>query len=482
VRQTLRLALLFAGLFVAILVVHQQVRLQAAEFLLTGAYTPQAALAEWQKAGYGTRLLLELFTGGALVTLALSSLRMAQGHGQRSMASSAEALPPLTAALKDLKDQEATQRQEKRAAIAQVSEMRAIQSTILEGISSGVVTVDGEGLLATCNPAACAILDWRAQPPIGRPASDLFRGGLPGDLIDPAAPPRRVEFIWRPMGGQPKHLGLSLSPIQTPAGRLTAVLFTDLTQVKRLKRQVELRRHLAQLGEVSAGIAHEFRNNMGAVLGYARLIAHDTPMGSPTREVVDAMTAELTGMEHLIRDLLDFSRKDELNLSRVEPAALVRHAAEVAAADFDVEVTLCLGTDLPPLNADEARLRQGLINLVRNACEAVQVLPEGTARVTVTAQAEAGAEGRPAEWLSISVADNGPGVDDAQRAKIFLPFFTTKESGTGMGLPHVHKTVTAHGGDVTLIPTPGGGATFRLRLPTVHRRSGPPPEAPEDVL
>lgn len=480
-RQTLRLALLFAGLFFAILVVHQQVRLEAADFLLTAAYTPASALAEWHKAGYGTRVLLELFTGGALVTLILSSLRMAQGHGQRAMNPS-EALPPLTAVLKDLKDQEETQRQEKRAAIAQVSEIRAIQSTILEGISSGVVTVDGEGRLATCNPAAAAILEWRGIPPVGRPVADLFRGALPGDLIDPAAPPRRVEFIWRPPGAQPKHLGLSLSPIQTPAGRLTAVLFTDLTQVKRLKRQVEMRRHLAQLGEVSAGIAHEFRNNMGAVLGYARLIAHDTPADSPTREVVDAMMAELTGMEYLIRDLLDFSRKDELNLSRVEPAALVRHAVEVARAEFDGEVTLCLGTDLPQLSADEVRLRQAVINLVRNACEAVRDVPDGAGRVTVTAQAEAGAEGRPAEWVSVSVADNGPGVADGLRPKIFLPFFTTKETGTGMGLPHVHKTVTAHGGDVTLIPTPGGGATFRLRLPTVHRRPGPPPEAPEDVL
>jgi signal transduction histidine kinase len=481
VRQTLRLGALFAGLFVAILVVHQQVRLEAADFLLTGTYTPESVLSEWHRAGYATRVLLQVFAAGAFVALAFSYLRMAQGHGERAM-TAPEALPPLTAVLKDLKDQEETQRQEKTAAIAQVSEIRAIQSTILEGISSGVVTVDGEGRLATCNPAACAILEWRAAPPLGRPVADLFRGGLPKDLIDPAAAPRRVEFIWRPSGAQPKHLGLSLSPIQTPAGRLTAVLFTDLTQVKRLKRQVEMRRHLAQLGEVSAGIAHEFRNNMGAVLGYARLIAHDTPEGSPTREVVAAMTAELTGMEHLIRDLLDFSRKDELNLSRVEVAPLVRHAVEVARADFEAEVVLCLALDLPPLNADEARLRQSVINLVRNACEAVRERPQGAGRVTVTAQAEAGAEGRPGEWATVSVADNGPGVDPALRPKIFLPFFTTKKSGTGMGLPHVHKTVTAHGGDVTLIPTPGGGATFRLRLPTVHRRPGQLPEAPEDVL
>jgi signal transduction histidine kinase len=480
VRQIFRLALIFGGLLVAILLVHQAVQIRAAEYIITSA-DPSASLDEWRRAGDGTGLLLRMFTAGALIMLLSAYFRVLQGHDHRP-ADSMEAMQPLADALLDLKAREQAQRQEKRAAVAQMHEMRAIHATLLEGISTGVVTVDMQGRLATCNPAARAILHWPGPEPVGQPVEDVFRGCLPPGLETPGPRARRVEFTWRPPGLAAKHLGLSLSPIDTPAGRLTAMLFTDLTEMKRLKRQVEMRRHLAQLGEVSAGIAHEFRNNMGAVVGYARLIAKDLPDDGPAREVVEAMMGELTGMEHLIRDLLDFSRKEELQPAPVPVADLLRHAAEVGAADFEVDLQVRAEAGLPDLWADEARLRQSLINLVRNACEAARAAhPAGSPRVRVSAAAEpAEAEGAPPEWVAVTVADNGPGVAPNSRPKIFLPFFTTKESGTGMGLAHVHKTVTAHGGDVTLIDVPEGGAAFRLRLPTVHRPGGTAPGTGEE--
>jgi len=480
VRQILRLGLIFGGLLVAILVVHQAVRIEAANYIITSP-DPLAA-AEWRHAGEGTRLLLQLFTAGALITLLTRYLRVLQGHDYRPT-TSLEAMQPLTDVLKDLKAREQVQREEKREALAQVHEIRAIHNALLEGIATGVVTVDREGRLATCNPAACAILGWPGAPPLGRPVRELFRDCLPPRLTVPEAVSRRAEFVWRPPGRVPRHLGLSLSPIRTPAGPLTAMLFTDLTEMKRLKRQVEMRRHLAQLGEVSAGIAHEFRNNMGAVLGYARLIAKDTPEGGPTRDVVQAMMGELEGMERLIRSLLDFSRNEDLHLAPVAVEPLVRQAAEVGSADFPARVSVRVEPDLPDLAADEGRLRQSLINLVRNACEAACAGPdpEPWVEVDVAAEPASGATGGP-EWITVTVADNGPGVDPKIRPKMFLPFFTTRETGTGMGLAHVHKTVTAHGGDVTLLETPPPGATFRVRLPTVHRPAGHPPAPGEEVV
>jgi signal transduction histidine kinase len=481
VRQIFRLALIFGALLVAIFVVHQAIRIQAAEYIITSP-DPAASAAEWRRAGEGTRLLLQLFTAGALIMLLSSYLRVLQGHDHRP-ASSLEAMQPLTDALLDLKAREQAQRQEKRAAVAQMHEMRAIHATLLEGITTGVVTVDLQGRLATCNPSARAILNWSGPEPVGRPVGEVFRGCLPPGLESPGPTARRVEFTWRPPGLAPKHLGLSLSPIDTPQGRLTAMLFTDLTEMKRLKRQVEMRRHLAQLGEVSAGIAHEFRNNMGAVVGYARLIAKDLPDDAPAREVVEAMMGELTGMERLIRDLLDFSRKEEMQLAPVAVKPLLHHAAEVGGADFEVPVMVTVPSGLPALAADEGRLRQSLINLVRNACEAARSGPHAAVpEVSVSAAAESAAPGAPPEWVAVTVADNGAGVAPGSRAKIFLPFFTTKESGTGMGLAHVHKTVTAHGGDVTLIDSPDGGAAFRLRLPTVHHPAGTVPAQGEETV
>lgn len=477
--RILRLVLLFGALFVAIVTVHQQVRIQAAEFIITSPGGPPWSAAEWHRAGAGTRLLLQLFSAGALITLLSAYLRVIKGHEPRP-ASSLEAMQPLTDVMRDLRDREQAQALEKRAAVAQMNAMRAIHTHLLEGISTGVVTVTRDGLLATCNPAACAILDWGGPAPVGRPVAELFRGCLPPGLSASPYAAHRVEFTWRPPGRPPRHLGLSLSPIEAPAGRLMAMLFTDLTEMKRLKRQVEMRRHLAQLGEVSAGIAHEFRNNMGALVGYARLLGKDVPEDAPAREVLEAMMGELTGMERLIRDLLDFSRKEALQTGPVPVEPLLRQAAEVGSADFEAAVTVRVAPGLPDLLADEIRLRQSLVNLVRNACEAACHVRGADARVRVEAAPEPGSGPDP-EWLAVTVADNGPGIPPELRAKIFLPFFTTRETGTGMGLAHVHKTVTAHGGDVNLVETPAGGAAFRLRLPTVRHRPGSPPAADEEI-
>lgn len=479
--QLFRLVFVFAALTIAILAVHQWIRIEAADYIIGSTMDIASAVTEWERSGQGTRLLLQLFGAGAVITILSSYLRIIQGQSVRPTTSS-EALTPLTNALLDLKKQEQKHLQEKGVAVARMTEMRAVHTTVLDGIGSGVLTVDEAGRVATCNPAARTILGWERKDPEGRPVTEVFRGSTPDVLASPtykASDTRRMEFNWNPPGRPHKVLGLSLSKIETPAGTLNAVLFTDLTEMTRLKQQVELRRHLTQLGEVSAGIAHEFRNNMGAVLGYARLIAHDVPKDAPTREVVDAMMNELVGMEGLIRDLLDFSRSEEPHLHDVPVAPLLEQAVLVGSADFDMDVGVGVATDLPALNADESRVKQSLINLVRNACEAAQAQTDGTddkPRVMVTAKAEKG-DGPSAdpEWVIIQVSDNGVGISEALSEKIFLPFFTTRESGTGMGLAYVHKCITSHGGDIDVVPTPGGGATFKLRLPTVFHKQ--PPEA-----
>ncbi len=470
-----RLSAIFALLFGVILLVHQQERLLAAEAILNGP-PGMISTIDWDAAGAGTGLLLYLFGAGSLATLLVVILRM---YRFETVGMSSAALMPLTQALGDLNARAEEQHREREEAVAEMTEIRAVHTAILEGLPSGVLTVDQSGHITTCNPAARAILGWTGESPEGLPVSNLFGGCPPPELdqfytddgaaigaIHPSI--QRIDFVWRPAGRNARHLGLSLAPIHIPAGLVTAVLFTDLSQLKRLKRQVELRRHLAQLGEVSAGIAHEFRNNMGAMMGYARLIDHEVEADSPAREMVEALMGELRGMETLIRDLLEFSRKAEPECSPVEVEDMVRQAVRVGAADFGIAVGMRLADDLPAIWVEETLLKQSLINLVRNACEAVTGV-EGSPRVTVAVvppEDGPGATETP-EWLIVSVSDNGPGVDKELRAKLFLPFFTTKESGTGMGLAQVNKVVTALGGDLSLEETPGGGATFRMRVPTV---------------
>ena len=469
--RALRLAILFSVLFGIMYMVHQRVMLEAAEFIIGAPSDPAVDRAAWEAAGRGTGLLLQLFGAAALFTVLAVWLRGQSGRRER-LTPVLEPITPLTNAVNDLKAREATHRRVSSQAVARMNEMRAVHATVLEGITSGALTVDAQGRIATCNRAACLILGWDGAPPLDRPVTELFRGCPPPGLTPDGglAKAQRVEFPWRPPGREPRFLGLSISPIRTPAGPLTALLFSDLTEIKRLERQVSLRRHLSQLGEVSAGIAHEFRNNMGAVMGYARLLGHDLPEDGPAREVVEAMIAELTQMEGMIRDLLDFSRSSEPSLSRVDAAELVAEAIAIAAADFDLTPTWQVPSDLPPLMVDPVQVRGALVNLIRNACEAAGA--GGEPKVSVQVGAE---KGIIPEWLILRVCDNGPGVDPASVERIFLPFFTAREGGTGMGLAQVHKTVTAHGGEIQVDTALDVGARFTLRLPTIHRR---PAEAP----
>lgn len=469
--RTLRQALILGALLLLVLLVHQQLRIRAAEHIIFSPLTADFGQTEWRAAGEGTGALLRLLNGSGLFLLIWSLFRGAlRDEGRHGTLT---AIAPLTDALTEVKARQAAEHQEKAAAVARMAQIQAMHTTVLQGLTSGVLTVDRGGRVATCNGAAMRILGWAGPLPVGRPVAELFKGHLPPALAGAAdeAEAQRAEFTWQPAGALPRHLGLAVSKVDTAQGPLTALLFSDLTELKRLQAQVAQRRHLAQLGEVSAGIAHEFRNNMGAVLGYARLLSHDAEPGTPQRELVDAMMAELTVMEGLIRALLDFGRKAEPQPAEVPVAALVTLAAEVAAADFDAAVTCAVPDDLPPLWVDEALVRQALINLIRNGCEAADGALDGP-RVRVTARAVAEGGGPP-EWVVIAVSDNGPGIPPAARPKLFLPFFTTKDGGTGMGLAHVNKVVTAHGGELTVDDVPGGGATFRMRLPTVQRRHAP---------
>ena len=473
-----RLALMFLFLLGLAVIAHQQLRLEAADLIISDQVLSAPALADWHHAGAATRVFLEIFASGGAVVVLVVWLRVLRRAAEHS-ASSLETLTPLTDALRELKQQETEQRRQTHHAMAEVTGMRAIQTTVLEGISSGVLTVDPRGRIATCNRSARHILGWRDGPPEGRTLAELFQGNPPDLLLSPVRgdqQPQRVECEWVPRQGSPRTLGMSLSGIDTPQGPLTAVLFSDLTEVRRLRQQMELRRHLAHLGEVSAGIAHEFRNNMGAVMGYARLLGHEVSPDGPAHEVVQAMMSELSQMDQLIRDLLDFSRPQRMELAPVNPAALVRNAAEVGGSGLGVRVQVTAAESLPPLLADDTHLRQSLINLVRNACEAALEGGNATPLVSVTVTVDPRERGRTRpRALLLSVTDNGPGIAEESRGKIFLPFFTTKQSGTGMGLAQVHKVVIAHGGEVHADNVSGntsgntsGGACFQMRLPTIY--------------
>jgi two-component system sensor histidine kinase HydH len=231
-----------------------------------------------------------------------------------------------------------------------------------------------------------------------------------------------------------------------------ALLFSrQLVRQEAAERRFEEQRRLAVLGEMSSVIAHELRNPLASLKGHAQLLAERLPAEGRERKKAERIVLEAQRLETLSGDLLDFSRSGPIDRRETDPAALLRAAAESVDASG---IVLSL-EDAPqrfPLDAE--RVRQALTNLLLNA---VQASPDGapaTARVAM--------EG---ESLVFTVRDRGPGIPAADLERIFEPFYTTRPTGTGLGLAVAQRIVQMHGGTLTAANDPGGGASFRMAIP-----------------
>jgi signal transduction histidine kinase len=231
------------------------------------------------------------------------------------------------------------------------------------------------------------------------------------------------------------------------------VSFSDLTEVKRLQEQVELRERLTALGEMSAGIAHELRNPMAVISGYLTLLAKkNDPSG---QETIRSITSEINGMNRIIGDLLTFARPASLNRVKVNIKEMITSCLaavlQAKGESSSIETTLKLAE--VEVSVDEVLMRQAFSNILQNAVEA---MPDGG---TLTIEAQTNRD------LKITVRDTGTGISSDNLKKIFLPFYTLKDTGVGMGLALVHKIVTSHGGRIEVKSREGQGTEFMVTLP-----------------
>jgi len=370
-----------------------------------------------------------------------------------------------------LRDKEQELERLRSAAEARAREVESYNENILRSVSSGVITFNRDGVVTTFNDAAADILRRNRDGVIGHRCAEVFgaqsvvarrfdRALLHGDVLT------REEFeLEVPHGGR-IWIGVSTSLLKDPAGSLIGIIFvcTDLTEIKALQERVEMRERMMVLGEMSAGIAHEFRNLMGTILGAGKLIARQLPGGSPIHDHVRTITQVVSDMDHLVTQLLNFARKTEPDLKPValEPwlTRVIEQVVEHTPAP-SLRVVVRYGPGLPVIRMDEILMRQALSNLVQNAVEA---MPAG-GDLTVSASVRA-SQGRRRE-VEVTVTDTGVGIPKDRLAKIFLPFFTMKTTGTGLGLALVHKIVLLHNGRIDVESREGQGATFHVVLPVV---------------
>lgn len=234
-------------------------------------------------------------------------------------------------------------------------------------------------------------------------------------------------------------------------------------EIKSLKEQLMVRERLAALGEVSAGIAHEFRNPMGVIAGYAKLLLNSLEHNDKRRELATGILKEIGEMNSIMEEMLKFSKsepvkKADINLTKSIEDVIQGMGENTDKIDFDLAADILI-------KGDEILLKQAFKNLIRNALDAGdKVWIEVKRGAWGVERQELGRESQ-RDGVYITVRDNGKGIAAEDLKKIFMPFYTTKQGGVGIGLALVQKIVTEHGGNISVKSMEGKGSTFKLFLP-----------------
>ena len=389
-----------------------------------------------------------------------------------------ELVSAFTGVIEKLKDQEVEL--ERMRALGSLGSLgkaglpAAASQELLNGLTSGVMILGADGRIVALNPAGMAILGASRDRILGRDFRDVF-GSSPGlvevlkDGVERGRSRSREVVAYVPGEGDPgppAHLGVTISAIPAVAGGPSGAfcLFSDLTEIRGLQERVRVKESLASLGQMSAGIAHEFRNSLATVLGYARLIGREPRDSGEPSEHAAAIVREVQSIGRTVDDFLRYARPAKLQSSRWDPRAVIEEVArETARADGRAGITIALAGHWPEsIRADEALLRQAFGNLLRNALEAIQ---SDAGLVTVTGTLEEGGD-----QLRIEVADSGTGIPVEVLERLFTPFVTTKSRGTGLGLALAQKAIVSHDGEISARNSAGGGASFVVCLP-LHGRS-----------
>ena len=367
------------------------------------------------------------------------------------------------------KQRELERLSERAAARAATAEQ--FSERVVASLPSGLVAFDSEGRATVVNAPARALLG-RGD---GRGDGEDFRAllarapelaGMVGRCLETGELYRREEVTATLDGGRARRLGVTVAPIDPkPSGGSRGVLcmLTDITEVAELRETVARKRNLESLGEMSAGLAHEFKNALATLHGYAQLLQNSSLSAEGRDSATAALLQEVRGLSEMVTSFLNFARPKAPDPGDVSLRELVEAcAADLRALFADHGSALAVEGEFPEVRADERMLRQVLLNLMRNAAEAI---PEGASerRVRVAGSVERDEAGR--AWARVEVEDTGSGIPEEDLHRIFIPFFTTKSKGHGVGLALAHRVATDHGGTLSASNSPRGGAVFTLRLP-----------------
>jgi two-component system, NtrC family, sensor histidine kinase HydH len=349
-----------------------------------------------------------------------------------------------------------------RSARTSLSRIKAFSDSLVENMPIGLVATDGSGTLTAFNQTAETILGRKTEDALGKDAARVLPVSCQQIFRQLAEEGRIVEkeIDCAIAEGRTIPLEVIATALHEEGGPFLGyvVLFRDMTEVKRLKQEIARSQWLASLGSLAAGVAHEIRNPLSSIKGFATYFGERFKENPDDRETAQAMIAEVDRLNRVITQLLEFARPLTMNRVPVSVQTLIRHTlktveGQARAKGIGIETSLPPEIGDIPLDAD--RMHQVLLNLTLNAIAAMDA--GGTLRVFIARRDD--------RTIRIDIVDTGAGIRPEDLPRVFDPYFTTKPSGTGLGLPIVRKIIEAHGGEIILASEVGKGTTATLLLP-----------------
>lgn len=340
----------------------------------------------------------------------------------------------------------------------------ALAEELAVALPDGLVVFDAKGRITRMNKAALTLLGMEA-PAKGK----AFLGRKPAEVLPSALAELAAKLLQEPVlpdteiilrhGEEQQYISVRGGHVNEGyEGRLGSLMFLrDLTGVRRLEAEVRRREKLAAVGNLAAGVAHELRNPLSSIKGYATYFGGRFPEGSADREAAQVMVKEVERLNRAIGDLIGLSRPTDIRPRMTGMRRLIEDTLRLIgqdAANHKVAIRFDAPEVLPDVAIDPDRMRQVILNLCLNGLEA---MPDG-GELFLSLHPEPDA-------LRLEIRDTGMGIAPDALPHIFDPYFTTKGQGTGLGLATVHKIMEAHGGSISVTSEPGQGAVFRLLLP-----------------
>lgn len=357
-------------------------------------------------------------------------------------------------------------------------------NTVCEGAPDAIVEVDNSGRIMMINEQTEQLFGYMRDELLGKPIEVLiperFRKGHISHRTHYTKEPRKrpmgqdLDLVGRRKDGQEFPVEISLSPIETKNGQLVVSSIRDITHRKQLEDQ--LRQHtveleekvlhterLAAVGRMAAQVAHEIRNPLSSIGLNIEMLAdeleeHQWEKNEEAQSLINITLSEIERLNNVIHDYLQFARMPSQQLQPTSLNDLVNELAKFVqpeAQQVRVDVMCDLDEKLPDVPLDPGRIRQAILNCVRNAIEA---MPDGGQLVFFSRLSDK-------NHVVLEITDNGPGISPDHQLRVFDPFYSTKDKGTGLGLPYVRQIVEEHEGRIDLDSTPDAGTTISISLP-----------------